>query len=129
TRRLLALVRADELGGRQHVPLDRLLQLALRSAGAKLELHVEGVQAEDVAVAPVTRRRAGAAVAGRAEIVLALTRRRLALTQPACSRIEPPGEPVREGAARGVRVVDNERQRARPLGQVRPAKRRRDILT
>src|SRR6266480_231574 len=127
--RWLALVCADELGPRQHVPLDRLLELGLRSAGAKLELRVERVQAEDVAVAPVARRRAGAAVAGRAEVVLALARRRLALAQPACSRIESPGGPVREDAARGIRVVDNERQRPRPLGHVRPAKRRRDILT
>src|SRR5206468_828871 len=114
----------DELGPRQHVPLDRLLEFGLRSAGAKVELRVQGVQAEDVAVAPVARRRAGAAVAGRAEVVLALARHRLALTQPACSRIESPGGPVREDAARGIRVVDNERQRPRPLGHVRPAKRR-----
>jgi hypothetical protein len=82
------------------VPLDRLLELGLRSAGAKVEVRVERVQAEDVTVAPVARRRAGAAVAGRAEVVLALARRRLALTQPARSRIESPGGPVREDANR-----------------------------
>src|SRR5207244_4071500 len=88
--RWLALVCADELGGRQHLPLDRLLEFGLLSAGAKLELHAEGVQAEDIALAPGARRRAGAAVAGRAEVVLALARRPLALTQPACFRIESP---------------------------------------
>src|SRR6266480_1999735 len=38
--RWLALVCADELGGRQHVPLDRLLEFGLRSAGARVELAV-----------------------------------------------------------------------------------------
>src|SRR6266540_763187 len=60
----LPLVRADELGHRQHVPLDRLLQLGLSRAGGEIGLAVEGVEPENVAVAPVPRRRAGAAVAG-----------------------------------------------------------------
>src|SRR6266540_3965718 len=34
----LPLVRADELGHRQHVPLDRLLQLGLSRAGGEIRL-------------------------------------------------------------------------------------------
>src|SRR5206468_3878361 len=98
----LALVRADELRRRQNVSLDRPLQLGLARAGAKLELRVECVQAEDVAVPSVAWRRAGPAVAGHAEVVSPLARHRLALTKPVCARIESPGDPVREDAARSV---------------------------
>src|SRR5207249_6338225 len=58
-----------------------------------------------------------------------VTRRLGLIRADACSGIESPGGPAREDAARGIRVVDNERQRPRPLGHVRPAKRRQDILT
>ena len=111
------------------MPFDRLLQLGLRSASGKLELRVQGIQAEDVTVRPVARRRAGTAVAGRTEVVSPLARRGLALAEPACCRIETPGNPVREDTARGVRIVDDQGQRLRPRGHVRPAKRRRDIIT
>ncbi len=43
-----ALVGADELGRRQDVPGDRLLQLRHRRAGGKVKLRVEGIEAEDV---------------------------------------------------------------------------------
>src|SRR5881409_1756647 len=98
-RAQLALVRTDEFGRRQHMPRDRLLELSLRSAGAELGFCIEGVQAKDVAVAPVPRRRARAAVARRAEVVPTLARRRLPLAQPLCDRIEAPGDPVCEDTA------------------------------
>src|ERR671931_2293518 len=79
-------------------------------------------------MATVARRRARTAVPRRAEVVLPLAWRRLALAQPTCSGIEAPGEPVREDTDGGVRVVDDQGQRSRPLGHVRPAKRRRDVL-
>src|SRR6266511_870483 len=73
----LPLVRADELGHRQHVPLDRLLQLGLSRPGGEIGLAVEGVEPENVAVAPVPRRRARAAVADASEVVLPFARRGL----------------------------------------------------
>src|SRR6266498_3696248 len=94
----------------------------------RLGLAVEGVEPENVAVAPVPRRRAGAAVAGASEVVLPFARRDLALAQLARAWIESPRDPVREDAARGIRVVGDQRQRPCLARDVRPPKRRRDIL-
>jgi hypothetical protein len=63
----LAFVGADELGRRQHVPLDRLLQLGLSRAGIELEIAVERVEAKDVTLRPVPPRWARPSVADRSE--------------------------------------------------------------
>ena len=65
------------------------------------------------------RWRAGTAVAARSEVVFSFGRRWLALAESLGSRIEASGEPVREDAAGGVGVVDDQRQRPRPFGNVR----------
>src|ERR671910_448877 len=103
---------------------DRLLQFSLGRTGTKLELGVERVQAKVIAVRAVARWRTGPAIARRAEVVSTLDRRRLAFAEPACVRIETPSDPVRKDAVRRVRVVDDQRQRPRTFGNVRPAKRR-----
>src|SRR6266511_597542 len=128
-RDALTFVRADELGHRQHMPLDRLLQVGLSGTRAEVKIAVEGVQAEDVAMAPVPRWRAGATVATRSEVISSLPGRRLSLPQSARAWGESPGDPVREDTARRVRIVDEERQRPCLVWGVRPAKRRREILT
>src|SRR5919106_601521 len=86
----LPFVRADELGRREHVPRGRLLQVGLSCTRVELELLVQGVEAEDVAVASVPRRRTRSAVADLAEVVSPFTGRRLALAEPACAWIESP---------------------------------------
>jgi hypothetical protein len=55
----LPLVRADEFQFREdeHVAVARALELSLPGAGAEVELSVERVQAEEVAVRPVAGRR------------------------------------------------------------------------
>ena len=78
-------------------------------ARAELRLRIEGVEREHVAVR-LPRRRAGPAVAGRPEVVPALGRRRLALRERARGRGEAPGQPVREGVAPRVGIVEAERQ-------------------
>ena len=80
----LPFVRADEFGRREHVPRDRLLQVDLSCTRMELEIVVQGVEAENVAVAPVPRRRTGPAVADPSEVVSPLAGRGLALAQPAC---------------------------------------------
>src|SRR5206468_8279865 len=82
---------------------------------------------KDVTMRAVARRRAGAAIADRAEAVAALRRRDLSLAQPACLRRQPPCEPVREGAAGSVGILDDERKRPRSIGRARPFERRRDV--
>jgi hypothetical protein len=52
-----------------HVALGRGLELLARRAGLQVELGVEGVKSEEVAVRPVARRWAGAAVARLTEAV------------------------------------------------------------
>src|SRR4029453_5548354 len=99
----LAFVGADELGRRQHVPLDRLLQLGLSRAGSELEIAVRRVEAKDVTRRPVPPRGARPSVADRSEVV--------------------------EHASRRIRVVDQQCQRSRFFGNVCPAKRWRDIVT
>jgi hypothetical protein len=66
-------------------------------------------------VAAVAGRRAGPPVAARAEVVAPLYRCGLAPAEPLGAGVEGPGEPVGEGARRGVGVVDDERERARAL--------------
>jgi hypothetical protein len=112
------------------VPLDDPLQLGLAGRGVELELElaVEGVQTEDVPMPPVPGRCTGPSIADRSEVVAPLARRGLALAQPARGGVESPRDPVREDAPRRIEVVDDERQRSRPVRNVRPAKRRREIL-
>jgi hypothetical protein len=110
------------------VALERAVdRLAVGSVG-RVELPVERVQAEDVAVGTVAGRRGGALVAVGAESVPSLVRSRLALAEPVRAGIDPPGEPVREGAARRVGVVDDECECACPFRRVRPDERRRDVV-
>ena len=99
---------------------EQRLELFPLGAGCELELAVECIQPKDVTMRAVARRRAGAAIADRAEAVAALRRRNLSLAQPACLRRQPPGEPVREGAAGSVGIVDDERKRPRSIGRARP---------
>src|SRR6266496_578535 len=109
--------------------LDRVLQLGLAGARIEFEIAVERVEAEQVPMGPSARRRTGPTVTDRAEVVSPLPGPGLALAQPARAWIKPPGDPVREDTVRRVRVVHEARQRARLLGDARPAKRGRDILT
>jgi hypothetical protein len=53
------LVPADELSGLQHVSLERALELPAPGTRLKLELDVERMQTEEVAVGSVTGWRAG----------------------------------------------------------------------
>jgi hypothetical protein len=116
----LPFVRADEFGRREHVPRDRLLQVDLSCTRRELEFLVQGVEAENVAVAPVPRRRARSTVADRSEVVSPLAGRPLPLrlAQPACAWVESPRDPVREDATRRVRVGDEQRQRSRLVRDV-----------
>src|SRR5438093_2626282 len=111
------------------MPFDRVLQVGLSGARAEVKLAVERVQAEDVAMAPVSRWGARATVAARSEVISSLPGRRLSLSQSARAWGEAPGDPVREDAARRVRIVDEQRERSRLVWGVRPAKRRREVLT
>src|ERR671918_1769114 len=126
--RPLALVRPDELGAAEVVLPDRALDLCPGRTLLELELAVEGMKAEEVSVRAVARRRARTAVARRAEVVFPLPGRRLGLSEPTRARVDSPGEPVGERAPRRIRVVADERERARPLGRVRPVQGRREIL-
>jgi hypothetical protein len=82
----LPLVRADELGRRQDVPLDRLLKRGLGRAGGELEFGVEGVLPEDVVVAAVAGGRTRPAVSDRAEVVSPPALRARALPEPCWCR-------------------------------------------
>jgi hypothetical protein len=80
-------------------------------------------------VAAVAGRRARPPVAARAEVVAPLDRCGLALSEPLGTPAESPAEPVREGAGRGVGVIDQQRERARALRHRRPGERRREIFS
>jgi hypothetical protein len=124
----LSFVCSDELGRRQDMLFDRPLQLSLVRTSARVNGGVEGVEAEDVAVTSMAGWRARPAVAARAEVVPPLHWRGLAFAEPAGTRVESPRDPVRENAPRRVRIVHDQRQRTRFLGNVLPGQRRREIL-
>lgn len=67
------------------MPFERVLECGLGRAGAELELGIERVRAKDIAVGPVARRRAGSAVADRAEVVSPLAFCSLALAEAICA--------------------------------------------
>jgi hypothetical protein len=96
------------------VVVEHAVELVTVRARLEVELSVESVESEEVAVAAA--RRAGPGVASRAEPVAALARRGLALPETPGAGIDAPHEPVREGADRGVRVIDDERQERVPCG-------------
>src|SRR5215211_439233 len=104
--------------------------LELGSSGARLELErvLERVEPEEVAVRAVTGRRAGPAIAGRAKVVAALDGRGLTFAQPACRGLEPPGQPVSEGPAGRVRVIEDQSERRCAVRHARPGEWRREIL-
>lgn len=99
-----------ELGDREHVAREYSLEPVAGVAARGVELRIEGVQAKAVTVGPVPPRRAGPPVADRAEVVAALARRALPLGEAAGSGVDAPGEPVRERAARGIGIVDDQGQ-------------------
>src|SRR5215212_12039403 len=82
-RRGSALVGAHELRGAEHVAAQRALELVAPGALADVERLVEGAEPEEVAVRPMSVRRARAAPPGRPEVVAAFGGRRLALRQSA----------------------------------------------
>jgi protein-L-isoaspartate(D-aspartate) O-methyltransferase len=110
------------------VPCQGLLELLLAGAGGEVELGVECGESEGIVVHTVAGRWTGAAVSRVAEVVAALARCPLALAETATSGVDSPGEPVREGAARRVRIIDDERERTGIRRRFRPRKRRRPIL-
>ena len=103
---------SHELGDREHVARDGSLEPVPVAAVRDVELRIEGVQAKAVTVGSGPRRRAGPPVADRAEVAAALPRRALPLGEAAASGVDAPGEPVRERAARGIGMVEDEGQRA-----------------
>src|SRR5581483_12346649 len=113
-----AAVGAAQRRGREDVPVDRLVEREAPVARPEVELRVERVQREDVAVR-LARRRARPPVARSAEVVPPLGRRRLALSELARGGGEVPREPVGERVPPRVRVVDAEGERRRALGRRR----------
>jgi DivIVA domain-containing protein len=90
-----ALVPAHELGGREDVAGERPLELTSPGAEADVELGVESVQPEEVAVGAVPGRRTWAAPAARPEVVAPFGWGRLA--PPSARR--PPGRCSRRASA------------------------------
>jgi hypothetical protein len=90
-----ALVPADELRCREDVAGEGPLELTPPGAEADVELGVESVQPEEVAVCAVPGRRTWPAPAAHPEVVASLGRRRLALRKPA----RPPGRCSRPASA------------------------------
>jgi hypothetical protein len=121
----LSLVAAHELGGLEDVAVERPVELVTVRPRLEVELGVERVEAEEVAVAAV--RRAGAGVASRSEAVAPFARRGLALIEAVGARIDAPREPMGEGAHRGVRVIHDEGQEARSRRRAREGQRWRGL--
>jgi hypothetical protein len=110
------------------VSLERALELPASGTGLYVELGIECVEAEELAVRPMTGWRTRARVAGDAEAVPTLARRRLPLGDASRAGIDPPGEPVIEGTDGSVRVIDDQGERTRFLRNARERELRRDVL-
>ena len=106
---------------------ERVFQVPAAGASSKVGLARHRVEAEEVPVLAVPARRTRPPVAGLAETVATLPRRALTLHKPAIARGDPPRNPMREGADRGIRVIDYQSQRDRILWHPRPLKRRRAV--
>src|SRR5919197_1431111 len=124
----MALVPASIVGDHLRAILERLPDLLDRGSRLQLERRLERVEAEEVAMRAVARRRARPPVTRGPEIVSALDRRSLVLPEAARGGVDSPGGPVGEGPGGRVRGVEDPGERLPPLGQVGPLEGRRDVL-
>src|SRR5918996_3995161 len=117
---------AAELAARARVVGARGTDVLGRGPRLEVEWVAQRVDDERVLVRLVALRRARAAVAGVAERVLPLARARgdLALAQRGAVGGDRVQRPMDEGVARGVGVLHQQRQLARPLGDAGPLERR-----
>src|SRR3954453_223663 len=109
--------------------LQLVLQLLPRGPRFEIELGVDRVEPEEVPVWAVALGRRRPQIAGTAEPVGSVSRGRNALVQAASLWIDVPGEPVGEVARRCIRIVDDQRQRARSLRHEVPLEGRGCPLT
>ena len=116
------------------VAVDGLEHVVSARPSLEAGLRVDGEQPEDVVVG-FAFGRTGAAVADSAHVVLSLAE---ALDLPALgdslgqgglAGLDAVGEPVRERAARRIRILDDQDELGRLGGHVLPGQRRRDVLT
>src|SRR5439155_663969 len=129
----LALIRADDLGLGQDMPLDGLQQRLLRGAGIETRRRVERVELEEVAMR-LPGRGAGATVAHLPEVVHALAgaAREILVGWHAFAQLARGGRdvvdhPVDPRAGGGVGIVADEREHLRVGRRVAPAERRRHV--
>src|SRR6266850_4520778 len=128
-----ATVSANEFCLRQDVPLHSAFDLGLRRTGLEIQLGIERVQFEEIAVR-LTRRRTRPAVSDLSEIVSALPRaagKLFLLRHPlrkffcVCGNVVQ--NPVHPGAYGGVGIIHDERKALCLCRRIAPGKFWRDV--